>query len=107
MRLEAETAELKRLAYELTWRQFRGIPALSPDELMFGPDKLREYIEVMAEAGERDPEKIASAVVCMIRGYEQVRRSKTRVGDKAPLPLHCRALVPPRPDRPHCRSHHR
>jgi hypothetical protein len=46
---------------------------------MSGPNKLRWYIQVLAEAGERDPEKIAKLASGMIREYDQIVRSKARV----------------------------
>jgi hypothetical protein len=46
---------------------------------MFGPDKLRSYIQVLAEFGERDPSKIAKSALGMMRECEQIGHSKARV----------------------------
>jgi hypothetical protein len=40
----------------------------------------------MAEAGERDPAKIAKSALGMIREHEQIRRSKARVTAASYLP---------------------
>jgi hypothetical protein len=68
-----------RTAYAIAWQEFTNSKGLSPDERMSGPDKLRWYIQLLAEAGERDPEKIAKLALGMIREYEQIVRSKARV----------------------------
>ena len=44
---------------------------MTPDEKVSGPDRLRWYIQVMVEVGERDPSKIARAAIGMLREYEQ------------------------------------
>ena len=71
--------DLLRAAYAIAWQEFTNSKALTPDERMSGPNKLRWYIQVLAEAGERDPEKIAILALGMIREYEQIVRSKGRV----------------------------
>ena len=68
-----------RTAYAIAWQEFTNSKGLTPDERMSGPDKLRWYIQVLAEAGERDPEKIAKLALGMMREYEQIVRSKARV----------------------------
>lgn len=71
--------DLLRTAYAIAWHEFTNSKGLTPDERMSGPNKLRWYIQVLAEAGERDPEKIAVLALGMIREYEQIVRSKGRV----------------------------
>jgi hypothetical protein len=44
-----------------------------------GPEKLRSYINVLIDVGERDPFKIAKAALGMMREYEQILHSKARV----------------------------
>jgi len=73
------TADLVCSSYEIAWQEYSTLPGLTPDEHMFGPDKLRSYIQVMADVGERDPIKIAKSALGMMREYEQVVRSKARV----------------------------
>ena len=76
---QIDTAEIKRRAYEMAWQKFIDLPRLTPDEKLSGPDKLRWYIHVMADVGERDPDKMAKAALGMLREYEQIKRSKARV----------------------------
>ena len=76
---EIRTTDLTRTAYELAWKTFAKLPGLTPDERMNGPDKLRWYIGVLVEIGERDSAKIAQLALGMIREYEQIMRSKARV----------------------------
>jgi hypothetical protein len=71
--------DLVRSSYEIAWREYSALPGLTPDENMFWPDKLRSYIQVMADEGEQDPIKIARSALGMVREYEQIARSKTRV----------------------------
>ena len=71
--------DLLRTAYAIAWEEFTNSKGLTPDERASGPNKLRWYIQVLAEAGERDPEKIAVLALGMIREYEQIVRSKGRV----------------------------
>jgi hypothetical protein len=72
-------ADFVRSSYEIAWQKYCSLPGLMPGEKMSGPNKLRWYIQVMAEVGERDPSKIAKSALGMIREYEQIRRSKARV----------------------------
>ena len=72
-------AEIKRIAYDKAWHEFNVLPGLTPDEKLSGPNKLRWYIQVMADVGECDPVKIAKATLGMMREYEQIVRSKARV----------------------------
>ena len=71
--------DISRSAYEIAWEEFRSAPAMTPDEKVSGPDRLRWYIQVMVEVGERDPSKIARAAIGMLREYEQILRSQARV----------------------------
>ena len=66
-------------AYAIAWHEFANLKGLTPDEKMSGPNKLRLYIQILAEAGEREPEKIAKLALGMMREYEQIVRSKARV----------------------------
>jgi hypothetical protein len=83
---ENGSADLVRSSYELAWREYCSLPGLTPDEIMFGPDKLRSYIKVMAEVGERDPSNIAKSALGMIREYEQIMRSQARVASTRVYP---------------------
>ena len=71
--------DISRTAYEIAFEYFRSAPAMTPDEKASGPARLRWYIQVMVEVGERDPSKIARAAIGMLREYEQVLRSQARV----------------------------
>ena len=66
-------------AYAIAWQEFTNSKGLTPDEKINGPNKLRWYIQVLAEVGERDPAKIAKLALGMMREYEQIARSKARV----------------------------
>jgi hypothetical protein len=70
--------DVKRRAYEIAWYEFSGLRGLTPDEKISGPNKLRWFIQVLAEVGERDPRKIAKSAMGMLREYEQTLRSKAR-----------------------------
>jgi hypothetical protein len=72
-------ADIRRSAYEIAWEDFCAIPDMTPDEKMSGPGRLRWYIQIMVEVGERDPAKIAKAAMGMLREYEQILRSQARV----------------------------
>ena len=76
---ENGTTDLVCSSYEVAWQQYSTLPGLTPDEHMYGPDKLRSYIQVMADVGERDPIKIARSALGMMRQYEQIVRSKAGV----------------------------
>ena len=82
-----DMADIKRSSYEAAWREFCSLPGLTPDEKMNGPDKLRWYIQVMTEVGERDPSKIAKAAIGMMREYEQILQSKARLTSAAAIPF--------------------
>jgi hypothetical protein len=73
------TARIVRMAYEVAWERFRAIPSLTPDEMMSGPEKLREHIRLMVDAGESEPTKIAANALGMLRQHEQILRSKAQV----------------------------
>ena len=70
--------DIERRAYEVAWDEFSALRGLTPDEKTSGPNKLRWFIHVLAEVGERDPRKIAKAAMGMLREYEQILRSKAR-----------------------------
>jgi hypothetical protein len=76
---ETGVADIKRAAYEIAWREYCSVPGLTPDETMFGPDKLRSYIQSMADTGELDPSQIAKSAMGMMRQTEQTFRSKARI----------------------------
>lgn len=82
---ESEITTIKREAYSLAWREFCALPSLSPDEKASGPKLLSSYVEIMAEAGERDPSKIARAAIAMLREYEQILRSKAHLAGNTAL----------------------
>jgi hypothetical protein len=75
----AATAELLTQAYTIAWKEFRGSESLTRDELLYGPNRLRWYVQIMVDVGERDPDKIAKAALGMLREYEQILRSRARV----------------------------
>ena len=81
---ENGTTDLVCSSYEIAWQEYSTLPGLTPDEHMFGPDKLRSYIQAMAAVGERDPTKIAKSALGMMREYEQIVRSKARVALRQP-----------------------
>ena len=73
------TVSLLRSSYEIAWQEYHGLPGPTPDEIMFGPDRLRSYIKAIANSGETDPVKIAKSALGMLREYEQIARSKMRL----------------------------
>ena len=83
--LEASTSELADKAYSIAWREFRKIKTSTPDEITFAPRRLRWYVQIMTVVGERDPKKIATAALGMLRQYEQISRSRARVRRHVPL----------------------
>ena len=83
--MEASTSELADKAYSIAWREFRKIKTSTPDEITFAPRRLRWYVQVMTVVGERDPKKIATAALGMLRQYEQISRSRARVRRHVPL----------------------
>lgn len=76
---EIGRTRIAREAYEIAWARFIAIPALTPDEMMSGPDKLRDHIRLMVNAGESEPTKIAQNALGMLRQKEQILRSKAQV----------------------------
>lgn len=70
--------DIERRAYEVAWHEFSALRGLTPDEKTSGPNKLRWFIHVLAEIGERDPLKIGKAAMGMLREYEQISRSRAR-----------------------------
>lgn len=74
-----QTSEITHSAYELAWQEFINFAGLSVDERRTGTNQLRWYI-LMIAVGERDPSKIARSALGMTRQYEQITRSKSRVG---------------------------
>jgi DNA-binding FadR family transcriptional regulator len=83
--IQASTSELADKAYSIAWREFRKIGTSTPDEIMFAPRRLRWYVQIMTAVGARDPKKIATAALGMLRQYEQISRSKARVRGHVPL----------------------
>ena len=79
MSVERTTA-IVHTAYEIAWHEFINLAGLSDDERRTGTKQLRWYIRLMAAVGERNPSKIASSALGMTRQYEQITRSKSRVG---------------------------
>jgi hypothetical protein len=76
---ETSKIDLIKSAYAIAWKEFSNINTLTPDEKISGPNKLRGYIQVLFDAQERDPIKIAHLAFGMMREYEQIVRSKARV----------------------------
>jgi len=83
--IKASTSELADKAYSIAWREFRKIKTSTPDEITFAPRRLRWYVQIMTVVGERDPKKIATAALGMLRQYEQISRSRARVRRHVPL----------------------
>ena len=83
--IEAGTSELADKAYSIAWREFHKIKTSTPDEITFAPRRLRWYVQIMTVVGERDPKKIATAALGMLRQYEQISRSRARVRRHVPL----------------------
>jgi hypothetical protein len=54
----------------------RSSDRLSSAERADGPRKLRQYIDVLVESGERDIDKIALCALGLLREYEQIQRSR-------------------------------
>jgi hypothetical protein len=76
--------DLQREAYAIAWEEFsRTAGSMTPDEQMFGPNRLRWYIQILCEVGERDPAKVASGALGMLREYEQILRSRARIAPAA------------------------
>ena len=76
---ENGTAHIVRAAYKVAWESFITIPGLTPDEMMSGPDKLRDHIRLMVDVGESEPIKIANSALGLLRQQEQILRSKAQV----------------------------
>lgn len=53
----------------------RSSERLSSGERADAPSKLRQYIDVLVESGERDIDKIALSALGLLREYEQIKRS--------------------------------
>jgi hypothetical protein len=83
---ETGIAPVARAAYESAWQEFVKLRGLTPDERRRGPNQLRWYIRLMTAVGERDPLKIATSALCMMRQYEQITRSKARVANELSPP---------------------
>jgi hypothetical protein len=77
--LDDEAIGVVRAAYRLAWGPFAALIELTPHEKLHGPEKLRDYIEVLVSSGERDPEKIARSALGLMRQYEQIHRSYARI----------------------------
>jgi hypothetical protein len=75
-----QTTEIAHSAYEKACQEFINLAGLSADERRTGTNQLRWYIRLMTAVGERDPSKIARSALGMTRQYEQITRSKARVG---------------------------
>jgi hypothetical protein len=73
-----QPAEVTHSAYEIAWQEFINLTGF--DERRTGTNQLRWYIRLMIAVGERDPSKIAKSALGMTRQYEQIARSKSRVG---------------------------
>ena len=78
--------EIERYAYRQAWDRFNSLPHLSPDEKIYAPGKLRDYIKLLVATGERDIEKIATSAMGLIREYHQIARSQARVESPATSP---------------------
>ena len=75
-----QTAEITHTAYKIAWKEFINSTGFSANERRTGTNQLRWYIRLMIAVGERDPSKIARSALGMTRQYEQIARSKSRVG---------------------------
>jgi len=75
-----QTANIANKAYDIAWQEFINLVDLSADERRTGTKQLRWYVHLMTAVGERDPSKIARSALGMTRQYEQITRSKSRVG---------------------------
>ena len=76
---------MRTAAYKSAWRQYRERSHLTPTEKLVGRVQLRECIEILIEAGERDPAKIATTAMGIVREKEQVSRSKMRTAERKKL----------------------
>lgn len=77
--VEGEELSIVQAAYRRAWSSYINLPDLTPVERLMGPQKLRDYIEVLVSSGESDPEKIARSALGLVREYEQIHRSYARI----------------------------
>jgi hypothetical protein len=77
--IETDDISVAKSAYAIAWKSFRTFARLSRDEKESAPKKLREYIDVLVNSGERDAEKVAQSALGLIREHEQIARSFARL----------------------------
>ena len=77
---ENGTADLVCSSYEIAWQEYSTLPGLTPDEHMFGPDKLRSYIQVMAdlESATRSRSQVCLGNDATIRAIVRSKAGVTR-----------------------------
>jgi len=77
--VEGEELSVVQAAYRVAWTSFNTFHGLSSDERLTGPERLRDYIEILVCTGERDLQKIANSALGLLREYDQISRSYARV----------------------------
>lgn len=66
-------------SFAIAWKSFRAFVRLSQNENASAPRKLRQYIDALVVSGQRDSEKIAQSALGLLREYEQIARSRSRI----------------------------
>ena len=69
--------KIAHAAYEQAWRQFCGLGGLTSSERHDAAMRLRRYVKMMVDHGERDPNKIAKAAVGPTLAPQQTGSSNT------------------------------
>jgi hypothetical protein len=85
MSVQESLTDIVRAAYDCAQQEFLRITALSLQEREAGPTRLMAYVKALVNSGERDPQRICHSALCLMRGHEQLNRSKERVGKNAEI----------------------
>jgi hypothetical protein len=74
---------LAKVAYAKAWTILSDFRGQTPDEKVGGPQKLRDYIQMMIQTGERDADAISALALGLMRQQEQICRSRAVLESRA------------------------
>jgi hypothetical protein len=74
-----EQDQVFHAAYQKAWSWLSGDASLTPDERLYAPGRLREYIRTLINGGETDAETAARQAFGLVRQFEQILQSQGHI----------------------------
>ena len=79
MLLTDERNQISRAAYQKAWQWLVSEATLTPDERLYAPNRLRQYIRSLINMGETNADRAAHQAIGLVRQFETILRSRSEI----------------------------